>query len=419
MRDFLVRLQQLGIGLVRGLVAAGRRMWNTGGTNLAATLAFYAILSMFPLLILVIALISWIANFPASVNEFLDTLAEFAPDYVIETIRGPLEKLVASGTGAGTVFGIGIILVVWSASGYVGAFGWSANQVGGVSEKRPYLSRLFLRLGVAVLVAIVLLLALMAIILTENASHWIGEWIADLGGTIDVWSTVRWPLFFVAAFFLTLILFSTGPYSRKLSFREMAPGALLGVLLWGLASWGFGVYLDYIGQYSLIYGSMAAIVVFLMWLWLFNLALLYGVSVNAEIREWRQRKRMAQEAADQTTTDLAAPEKDADSPKGSSGNRGSRPAVGADEAPAGEAGGNAGADSAPERRGEEDETGAGDDASPEAAPERHAADDETGADDGGADGEARTDRPPDDDRPKPGSGSGPGGSGPDADHAGD
>jgi membrane protein len=189
----------------------------------------------------------------------------------------------------------------------VGAFGWSANQVGGVSEKRPYLSRLFLRLGVAILVAVVLLLALMAIILTENASHWIGRQIADLGGTVDVWSTVRWPLFFVAAFGLTLILFSAGPYSKRLSFREMAPGALLGVLLWGLASWGFGIYLDHIGQYSMIYGSMAAIVVFLMWLWLFNLALLYGVSVNAEIREWRQRKRMAAAAAAGMTADDAAP----------------------------------------------------------------------------------------------------------------
>jgi membrane protein len=301
-------------------------------------------LSMFPLLILVIALIGWIANFPASVNEFLDTLEEFAPDYVIETIRGPLEKMVASGTGAGTVFGIGIILVVWSASGYVGAFGWSANQVGGVSEKRPYLSRLFLRLGVAILVAIVLLLALMAIILTENASDWIGEWIADIGGTIDVWSTVRWPLFFIAAFFLTLILFSTGPYSRKLSFREMAPGALLGVLLWGLASWGFGVYLDYIGQYSLIYGSMAAIVVFLMWLWLFNLALLYGVSVNAEIREWRRRRRTAQEAADQTTTDCAASEGGGGPPDDASKDGERRGAHRSPDDETGETGAGAGAD---------------------------------------------------------------------------
>jgi len=387
MRRFLVRLQQLGTGLGRGLVAAGRRMWDTGGTNLAATLAFYAMLSMFPLLILVIALISWIASFPASVNEFLDTLEEFAPDYVIETIRGPLEKLVASGTGAGTVFGIGIILVIWSASGYVGAFGWSANQVGGVSEKRPYLSRLFLRLGVAILVAIVLLLALMAIILTENASHWIGEWIADLGGTIDVWSTVRWPLFFVAAFFLTLILFSTGPYSRKLSFREMAPGALLGVLLWGLASWGFGVYLDYIGQYSMIYGSMAAIVVFLMWLWLFNLALLYGVSVNAEIREWRQRKRMAQEAADQMTTDWAAPDRGGNPGESSTAGEG-RPDIRADESADGDA-----ADD--EETGEADVDGKG-----------------TGA--ASCEADARAGEPPDDDGPEPDSGSGPNRSGPGA-----
>jgi membrane protein len=316
MRALLLWLKRLGLGMLRGAAAAGRRMWSTGGTNLAATLAFYAMLSIFPLLILVIALIGWIANFPASVTKFLDTLQEFAPTYVVDTVRGPLERLVSNGQGAGTVFGLGIILVIWSASGYVGAFGWSANQVGGVSEKRPYLSRLILRLGVAILVAIVLLLALMSIILTQNASHWIGKQIAALGGTVDVWSTVRWPLFFVAAFGLTLILFSAGPYSKRLSFREMAPGALLGVLLWGLASWGFGLYLRYIGQYSMIYGSMAAIVVFLMWLWLFNLALLYGVSVNAEIREWRQRKQTAVAAAAGMTADDAAPSEPAQPEEG-------------------------------------------------------------------------------------------------------
>jgi len=208
----------------------------------------------------------------------------------VETVRAPLEKLVENGTGAGTVFGVGIILVVWSASGYVGAFGWSANQVGGVTEKRPYLRRLFLRMGVAVLVAIVMLLALVAIMLTENASGWIGDQIAGLGATVNVWSALRWPLFFVVAFGTVLILFSTGPYMKRLSFRDTALGAFLGVALWMLASWGFGIYLEYVGQYSMIYGSLAAIVVFLMWLWLFNLALLFGVSVNAEVCAWRRRR---------------------------------------------------------------------------------------------------------------------------------
>jgi membrane protein len=311
MRALLLRLEKIGLGIVRGAAAAGRRMWDTGGTNLAATLAFYAMLSIFPLLILVIALIGWIASFPASVEEFLDTLQEFAPAYVIDTVRGPLEKLVSSGNGAGTVFGVGIVLVIWSASGYVGAFGWSANQVSGVSERRPYLRRLLLRMGVAILVAIVLLLALMAVILTENASHWIGKQIAGLGGTVDVWSTVRWPLFFVAAFCLVLILFGAGPYAKRLRLREIAPGAVLGVVLWGLASWGFGVYLKYLGQYSMIYGSMATIVVFLMWLWLFNLALLYGVSVNAEIREWRLREQLALEAAARMTKEALLEEAEA------------------------------------------------------------------------------------------------------------
>ena len=226
-------------------------------------------------------------QFPASVDQFLSTLSEVAPDYVVETVRAPLQQIVTSRGGAGAIFGVGVVLMIWAASGYVGAFGWSANQVGGVRERRPYVGRLLLRMGVALLVAVVLMLALAAAALTEAAADWLGRQLGSLGGTLDVWSTVRWPLFFLTATLLIGILFSVGPYHERFRLREVAPGVLLGVALWGLASWGFGLYLRLFAHYSYIYGTIATVVVFLLWLWLFNLALLYGVAVNAEIRDWR------------------------------------------------------------------------------------------------------------------------------------
>jgi len=274
------------VGLARGAVRAGGRIWDSGGTNLCATLAFYSMLSVYPLMLLVIALIGRFADFPASVNQFLDALSRVAPDYVVETVRQPIEQIVTSRGGAGAVFGVGVVLMMWAASGYVGAFGWSANLVGGVREQRPYLGRLVLRVLVALLVAVVLMLAVAAAGLTEAAADWLGQHLGSLSGTLDVWSTVRWPLFFVAAVLLVLILFATGPYHRRFRLREVAPGVVLAVLLWALASWAFGKYLELFGHYSYIYGTLATIVVFLMWLWLFNLALLYGVAVNAEIRAW-------------------------------------------------------------------------------------------------------------------------------------
>jgi len=274
-------------GLAAGAVRAGGRIWDSGGTNLSATLAFYAMLSVYPLMLLVIALIGRFAEFPASVDQFLSTLSEVAPDYVVETVRAPLQQIVTSRGGAGAIFGVGVVLMIWAASGYVGAFGWSANQVGGVRERRPYVGRLLLRMGVALLVAVVLMLALAAAALTEAAADWLGRQLGSLGGTLDVWSTVRWPLFFLTATLLIGILFSVGPYHERFRLREVAPGVLLGVALWGLASWGFGLYLRLFAHYSYIYGTIATVVVFLLWLWLFNLALLYGVAVNAEIRDWR------------------------------------------------------------------------------------------------------------------------------------
>lgn len=274
------------VGVARGAVRAGGRIWEAGGTNLSATLAFYAMLSVYPLMLLVIALIGRFADFPASVNEFLGALSEVAPDYVVETVREPIEQIVRSRGGAGAIFGVGVVLMMWAASGYVGAFGWSANLVGGVRERRPYFGRLVLRMLVALLVAVVLMLAVAAAGLSQAAADWLGRHLGSLSGTLDLWSTVRWPLFFVAAIVLVLILFATGPYHHRFRLREVAPGVILAVLLWALASWGFGTYLRLFGHYSYIYGTLATIVVFLIWLWLFNLALLYGVAVNAEIRAW-------------------------------------------------------------------------------------------------------------------------------------
>lgn len=293
MRTFLTWTKTRALRSARIALQAGRRMWDTGGTNLAATLAFYAMLSVYPLLLLVIALISRLADFPASVEEFLKTLEEFAPEYVIETVRGPLESVVSSRGGSSLLFGIGLVLVIWSASGYVGSFGWAANQVRKVQERRRYFPRLLLRMSVALLLAVVLVLALATVGLTENAAGWLGKQIAALGGTLDVWSAIRWPLFAIAATLLLLILFSAGPYWERWTIRQVLPGVVLAVLLWGLASWGFGLYLDSISQYSRIYGTLATVVVFLMWLWLFNLAVLYGVAVNAELQEARQARRAA------------------------------------------------------------------------------------------------------------------------------
>ncbi|GEM_PF-1309454 len=318
MRMLLAWMKARAVQNGRIAVQAGRRMWDTGGTNLAATLAFYAMLSVYPLLLLVIALISRLADFPASVEEFLTTLEEFAPDYVVETVRGPLESVVSSRGGSSLIFGIGIVLVIWSASGYVGAFGWAANQVRRVQERRRYFPRLLLRMGVALLVAIVLVLALATVGLTENAAAWVGRQIAALGGTLDVWSTIRWPLFAIGAALLLSILFGAGPYWDRLTFRRVVPGIVLSVALWGLASWGFGVYLDSISQYGRIYGSLAAVIVFLMWLWLFNLALLYGVAVNAELQEARQERRtsasggIAERAGGPDAAAVQAAEEDAD-----------------------------------------------------------------------------------------------------------
>ena len=269
-------------------VASGKRLWDAGSTNLAGMLAFYSLLSLFPLILVLVAMLGLWAGSPQAVAQLLDLLSEFAPEAVVQTIKGPLTSISQNANGAGVAISVGLIVSLWSASGYVGTFGWASNAVEGVREKRPYLGRLFQRLGIACLAIAAMVAAFATIALSQRAARWLGKWSGSPDTFLQVWSYLRWPIFVGLAFLLVVILMGYAPFIPSRRLRHVMPGALVGIVLWGLASQGFSIYLDFFNYYNKTYGAIATFIVFLLWLWLFNLALLYGESVNAELHARRR-----------------------------------------------------------------------------------------------------------------------------------
>ena len=257
-------------------------------TDWAAALTYYAVLALFPGLIVLVAILGLAGQHPETTNALLDIVRDVGPASAVDTFRGPIESVVKSTGGAGALLGVGLLGAIWSASGYIGAFIRALNAIYEVDEGRPFWK---LRpLQIAITVAMVLLLALVAIsiVITGPLARSIGDEIG-LGDTaVTIWSIAKWPVIVVIVMGMFTVLYYVAPNVRQPRLRWVTPGGVVAVLVWLFASFGFALYVANFGSYDKTYGSLGGVVVFLVWLWLSNLALLFGAEFDAELERQRE-----------------------------------------------------------------------------------------------------------------------------------
>ena len=258
-------------------------------TDIAAALTYYAVLALFPA---AIALLSIIGLLGASQQqETIDTLLGILRDVgagsAADSIEPRLEELAGAG-GAGIALGVGIALALFSASGYVGSFGRAMNRIYEVDEGRPiWKLRPAMYLLTVVLVVLVAAVAL-GLVVTGPAAEAVGSAIG-LGDTaVLVWSIAKWPVMLLVVVLIVALLYQWTPNVKQPKFRWLSLGAVLAILTWVVLSAAFGFYVANFGSYSQTYGSLAGAVVFLLWLWLTNLALLFGAELDAELERSRE-----------------------------------------------------------------------------------------------------------------------------------
>jgi membrane protein len=271
----------------------------------AAALTYYAVLALFPALLVLVAVVGLFGSYPETTNELLKIVRQVGPSSAVDTFRAPIEGVVRNKGGAGALLGFGLLGALWSASAYVGAFMRAANRVYEVEEGRPFWK---LR-PVQVLVTLAMVLGAAAVALAIVATGPLARAIGDaigLGDTaVTVWNIGKWPVLAVVVVTMFGVLYYAAPNVR-VRFRWLTPGGALAVVVWLVASGLFAFYAANFGSYNATYGALGGVIIFLVWMWITNSALLMGLEFNAEL----ERSRELEAGQPGAEHDLQLPERD-------------------------------------------------------------------------------------------------------------
>jgi membrane protein len=252
----------------------------------AAALTYYAVLSIFPgILLLVTALRLFGTN---TVEKVIANVGDIAPASVTDILGAAAKQLQQGQQSTAGVLAIASLAgALWSASSYIGVFMQASNAVYDVPEGRPVWKTLPIRLAVTVVTGVLLTAAALMVVFTGPLAEQAGRAFGVGGAAVTAWDIAKWPVLVVIVSLLFAILYWASPNARHGGFRWVSPGSILAVVLWLLASAGFGFYVANFGSYNKTYGSLATVIVFLVWLWISNIAILLGAEFDAELQRSR------------------------------------------------------------------------------------------------------------------------------------
>jgi membrane protein len=266
-------------------------------TDWAAALTYYAILALFPALLVFVALVGLFGQYPKTTDSLLQIVAKLGPASAVDTFRQPITSVVRDKGGAGALLGVGLLGAIWSASGYVGAFMRASNAIYEVEEGRRFWKLRPIQIAVTVVMVLMAAIVAMAIVVTGPLAHAIGDVIGVGNTAVFVWDIAKWPVLVVVVLTMFAILYYVAPNVRLPAFRWLSPGAVLAIVIWLGSSIAFGVYVRNFGSYNKTYGALGGVIIFLVWMWLTNLALLLGAEFNAELERGRELQAGIPDAA--------------------------------------------------------------------------------------------------------------------------
>lgn len=256
-------------------------------TDLAAALTYYAVLSLFPAMVVVVSLLGVFGQGKRTTDAVLGIVDDVLPASAVDSLRPTIAQLVEN-PSAGLALVLGILGALWSASGYIGAFGRAMNRMYEIEEGRPIWKlrplQLVLTLAGLVMAAAVAFMLAVSGPVAKSLGNLIGA--GDLAVTL--WTILRWPVMLIFVVGGVAILYYASPNIRQPRFRWISVGAALAIVVWILASALFGLYVANFSSYNKTYGTLAGVIVFLLWLWITNLALLFGAELDAELERGRQ-----------------------------------------------------------------------------------------------------------------------------------
>ncbi len=232
-----------------------------------------------------IALVS-IVGLVGDPRETTETITEIVtdvgPDSAAETFSGPIEQVTESRGTAGLALVLGLAVALWSASGYVGAFMRASAVIYETPEGRPFWKLRPLQLAITLGMVLLLALIALALVLTGPIVEAVADPIGLSDAAVTAWEIAKWPVIAVAFVVMISLLYYTSPNVRQRGFKWVTPGSVFALVVWIVASVAFALYVANFGSYNKTYGSLASVIVVLIWFWITNLAILFGHQLNAE-----------------------------------------------------------------------------------------------------------------------------------------
>jgi membrane protein len=257
-------------------------------TDWAAALTYYGVLSLVPAILAMVSLAGLVSDPKTITDTLLGIVGDLGPQSAIDTFAEPVRQVAQSGSTSGVLLVVGIAGSLWAASGYVGAFGRAMNGIYEVHEGRPFWKLRPLLLLITLMCVILATLVTIALIVSGPLAQAVGNALGAEDAAVTAWSIGKWPLVVAAACVVVTALYYATPNVRQPRWVWLSPGAILALVVWAVASVGFAFYVAHFGSYNATFGSLGAVVVFLIWLWLTNCALLFGAELNAELERGRE-----------------------------------------------------------------------------------------------------------------------------------
>jgi membrane protein len=257
-------------------------------TDWAAALTYYGLLSLFPMLIALVSIVGLFADPESTTETVTDIVTRIGPESGAETFSGPIESITSNRGSAGVLFVVGLAVALWSASGYVGAFIRASNVIYETEEGRPFWKLRPLQLTVTAVMVIMVAAVLLALILTGPVVRAVADPIGVGDTAVSIWNYAKWPILAVLFVLMIDLLYYASPNAKLRGFVWLTPGALLALVVWGVASAGFALFVANFGSYDKTYGTLGGVVVLLIWMWITNVAILLGHELNAERERGRE-----------------------------------------------------------------------------------------------------------------------------------
>jgi membrane protein len=255
-------------------------------TNLAAAVAYYAFLAIPSAMLVAVGAFSLFAG-PSAVKTILDHLSTVMPASAVDLLGKSLTRTIQSGNGGLVMIVVGLALALWTLSGAMQTVMWALNAAYQRDETRGFVKRRLIAVALIICAVVAVGLVVVFLILGPHVSTWVGDAIGNTTVVRWVWWTAEWPILLVGLLAMFAVVLYLAPNVVPAKWQFITPGALFAVAVWLIASGLFAVYTSNFASYNKAWGSLAAVIILLTWLWISSLALLVGGEINAELYRCR------------------------------------------------------------------------------------------------------------------------------------